>query len=120
MYMKDWHMVYIGDLPKRAMAVPKKSGERFVFSTVYHPSGRKKLQIGNIYTIQEPKSKKPIFGIKVTNIRQMVAKNVTDKIANKLGYRDADHWRKKWNAYFAGKDKIENGTEIFLVDFVLE
>lgn len=119
MYMKDWHMVYIGDLPKRAIAIPKKNGERFIFSTVYHPSGRTKLKAGNVYTIQEPNSKKAIFGIKVTKIRQMIAKNVTDKVANKLGYRNANHWRNKWNTFFAGKNKIEDGTEIFLVDFVL-
>jgi len=120
MYMKDWHMVYIGDLPKRAMAIPTKPGERFIFSTIYHPGGRAKMKIGKKYTIQEPMSRLAIFRIKITNIRKITAKRITDKIANTLGYRNTLHWREKWNSTYASDNPVKDNTELFLVDFVLE
>lgn len=119
MYMKDWHLVVSGNPAKRAMAIPRKKDERFIFNTVYHPSNRTKFTAGNTYTIQNPEDKLGLFKIKVTSIRQLPARHITDEIANRLGYRNPQHWLRKWNAYFADGNPIDDNTELFLIDFLL-
>jgi hypothetical protein len=121
MFIKDWQLIYVSDRYRMCrMALPKVDGESFVSKTVYHPSGRIKLRVGESYTVQENRSKVGMFRIKIKKIVQLPYSVINTHDAQAMGYRNLDHWRERWQQHYPDALKRSSNPELFLVDFDLE
>ncbi len=120
MFIKDWQLIYVADRQKCRMALPKKSGEGFIYKTIYHPSGRIKMRVGESYTIQEQRSKVGMFRIKIKRIIQIPYSAVNTPDAQAMGYRNLDHWQARWQQYYPEVLEKNSNPELFIVDFDLE
>lgn len=121
MFIKDWQLIYVADRHRMCrLALPRMDGESFISKAIYHPSGRTKLRVGESYTIQENRSKVGMFRIKIKRIIQVPYSVINTPDAQAMGYRNLDHWQKRWQRHYPDILKNNPNPELFLVDFDLE